>query len=699
MSGRGRAARSWRVRLGIGGVTAAVLTVLVTQAAPFGVADQRSARGGTGASYIVTFETGTGAAEQQDTRREVTAAGGEIQRTYGHALRGFAADLTPEALARLRRDADVRSVTPDLALHATGEVESPAPWNLDRIDQRGRALTNSFSYDGDGSGITVFMLDSGIRPDHVEFRGRVAAGFDAINDGRGTSDCNGHGTHTAGTVGSTHYGVAKGVTLVPVRVLDCEGRGDSSRVITGLDWVIGHQVPGRSIINLSLGGQANTAVDDAVNAASNAGIPVVVAAGNDGQDACGTSPARVPNAITVGATDASDSRAGFSNFGSCVDLFAPGVNITSAWPTSTTAVNSASGTSSAAPLATGVLAVLLQRAPGARPAALRAALGSASTIGALTDPGAGSPNALLYAPPRQRLAGVGSATTAPFVAALAADPSALAVDGAPQVDAIPVTGPTPIAVQDPATMPGCSIPRPTSQAAARAALLTSLAAADGCVQFAQAEDADLSAASPRLVYVPFATENVSFAVTSVSNIGRNLTLSALRAIYRCEADPAFRPMLPRAGTGLREYWLRLMYGTSGLPSPKPACLEDGIDERGRPIEANSGHQLNNNEIVPFSVSQWSDQVTGVVDADLRSATGLGQMEGLSPFTDGFPAERTLYVVFAESALTGTSVTDLRIRSAFVGSGSLLCRAMTARLPQRFGFRPAPSCGSTTLLTR
>jgi hypothetical protein len=435
-----------------------------------------------------------------------------------------------------------------------------------------------------------------------------------------------------------------------------------------------------------------------VNAAIDAGIPGVVAAGNGGQDACGSSPGRVPNAITVGATDASDARAGFSNFGPCVDLFAPGVDITSAWAASTTSVRSISGTSSAAPLATGALAVLLQQAPGTRPAALRAALGSASTIGAVTDPGAGSPNALLYAAPRLRLAGVGSATTAPFLTALAADPAALALDGAQQADAFAVTGSTPVAVQDPATLPGCSIPRPTSQVAARAALSTSLAAADGCVQFAQAEHADLSATSPRLVYVPFATENVSFAISSVSSIGRNLTLSQLRAIYRCEADPAFRPMLPRAGTGLREYWVTLMYGASGLPSPRPACLEDGIDERGRPIEANDGHQLNNNEIVPFSVSQWSAQVTGVVDADLRAATGLGQIDGVSPFTAGFPAERTLYVVFAASALTGTGVTDLRLRSAFAGSGSLLCRAMTGRLPQRFGLRPTPSCGSTTLLT-
>ena len=243
----------------------------------------------------------------------------------------------------------------------------------------------------------AYVIDTGILASHGEFAGRVAAGFTSINDGNGTTDCNGHGTHVAGTVGGSTYGVAKGVTLVPVRVLDCAGNGTTSGVIAGVDWVTSDHAAGvPAVANMSLGGGASSALDTAVINSINDGVTFAVAAGNENQNACNVSPARVASAITVGATTGADGRASYSNYGSCLDIFAPGSDITSSWFTSDTATNTISGTSMATPHVAGAAALYLQGNPGAAPAAVRDGIVNTATTGKVTGAGTGSPNRLLY---------------------------------------------------------------------------------------------------------------------------------------------------------------------------------------------------------------------------------------------------------------------------------------------------------------
>ena len=243
--------------------------------------------------------------------------------------------------------------------------QTPVPsWGLDRIDAVDTALNNSYKYVSTGSGALVYVIDTGVYSSHSDLSGRVISGYTAIDDGNGTQDCNGHGTHVAGTVAGKTYGVAKTATVVAVRVLDCAGSGFSSSVVAGINWAVASHPGGPGIINLSLGGGANSAVDDAVAAATRAGLVVVVAAGNSGADACQFSPARAPSAITIGATDQSDNRASYSNFGSCVDMYAPGSGITSAWISGSTSTRTISGTSMAAPHVAGLAARLTQSQPG-----------------------------------------------------------------------------------------------------------------------------------------------------------------------------------------------------------------------------------------------------------------------------------------------------------------------------------------------
>ncbi len=319
--------------------------------------------------------------------------------TYRSALKGFSVRMSEERAQTLAADPQVMFVEEDNEV-TLATTQTGATWGLDRIDQRNLPLDGNYTYRpiGSGLGVTAYIIDSGIRSTHTDFSGRVVAGFTAINDGQGTNDCLGHGTHVAGTVGSDTYGVAKGVTLVPVRVFGCTSQGSVAEIIAGIDWVTGNHSTGTpAVANLSLGGPADDALDLAVTNSINDGITYSIAAGNWNEDACNSSPARLPAAITVGATDTNDARYSISNFGTCVDLFAPGKDITSLSNTSDIATRLETGTSMAAPHVAGAAAAYLQTNPRATPAEVAAAILANATRNKVTDPGSGSPNLLLYA--------------------------------------------------------------------------------------------------------------------------------------------------------------------------------------------------------------------------------------------------------------------------------------------------------------
>lgn len=319
----------------------------------------------------------------------------KVSQLYTHALHGMVVTADNKKLARLLNDPRVAFVEEDgyVELSAT---QTGATWGLDRVDQRDRPLNGTYIYNPLAANVRAYIIDSGIRSGHTQFGTRLLSGYSAINDGNGTSDCNGHGTHVAGTVGGTTWGVAKQVRLVPVRVFGCTGGSANSTIIAGIDWVRANRVL-PAVANMSLGGPASSATDTATNNLINSGVTVVVAAGNNnGANACNYSPARVANAVTVGSTTSTDARSSFSNIGSCVNIFAPGSSITSAWSTSTSASNTISGTSMASPHVAGAAALYLTNNPSASPATVRNWLYSNSTPNRVSNPGTGSPNRLLY---------------------------------------------------------------------------------------------------------------------------------------------------------------------------------------------------------------------------------------------------------------------------------------------------------------
>ncbi|WP_415871106.1 S8 family peptidase [Acinetobacter pittii] len=328
--------------------------------------------------------------------------GGKVLQTYDAVVKGFAIYLPDVAgtafVEAMKKNPKVVSVENDTIMKVDATTQSNPDWGLDRIDQKNLPLDSAYSYLQTGSGTTAYIVDTGILSTHQQFSGRVLSGYTAISDGNGTSDCHGHGTHVAGTVGGSTYGVAKNVSLVPIRILGCDGSGASSNVIAGLDWILKNgKKP--AVVNMSLGGEANASLDSAVENLFNNGYVMVVAAGNSNTDACSSSPARVSKAITVAATDSTDTRASYSNYGSCVDIFAPGSQINSSWIGSNTATKVLNGTSMATPHVVGVVAEMLQSTPTATPQTISTNLLNQASSNVVKNP-SGSPNRLLYKSPQ-----------------------------------------------------------------------------------------------------------------------------------------------------------------------------------------------------------------------------------------------------------------------------------------------------------
>ena len=321
---------------------------------------------------------------------------GRKGHVYKRAIKGFSATLSEKQAEKIAEDPRVAYVEEDgeVSIEAT---QTGATWGLDRIDQRDLPLNSTYNFNTTASGVKAYIIDTGILTTHTDFGGRAISGFDAVDGALPATDCNGHGTHVAGTVGGNTWGVAKGVTLVAVRVLSCTGSGSNSGVIAGVDWVTSDHVAGQpAVANMSLGGGISTALDDAVRRSIADGVTYAVASGNSNTDACTSSPSRVAEAITVNSSTTTDARSSFSNFGTCTDIFAPGSSITSAWYTSTTATNTISGTSMATPHVAGVAALVLAGNPSASPATVWATIRDSSTLNKITNPGSGSPNRLLF---------------------------------------------------------------------------------------------------------------------------------------------------------------------------------------------------------------------------------------------------------------------------------------------------------------
>ncbi|HCW5091507.1 TPA: S8 family peptidase [Acinetobacter baumannii] len=364
------------------------------------VNDSSQAKGIIKNQYIVILNKDAG--PSKDFAQNIAKQhAGKVLQSYDTGLKGFAIYLPDTAgaafIEAMKKNPHVLSVESDTIVNIDATTQSNPDWGLDRIDQKALPLNSAYSYLQTGSGTTAYIVDTGILSSHQEFSGRVLSGYTAISDGNGTTDCNGHGTHVAGTVGGTTYGVAKNVNLVPIRILGCDGSGASSNVIAGLDWILKNgKKP--AVVNMSLGGATSSSLDSAVENLYNNGYVMVVAAGNSNTDACTSSPARVSKAITVAATDNTDTRASYSNYGSCVDIFAPGSQINSSWIGNNTATKILNGTSMATPHVAGVVAEMLQSTPTASPQTISTNLLNQASSNVVKNP-SGSPNRLLYKSP------------------------------------------------------------------------------------------------------------------------------------------------------------------------------------------------------------------------------------------------------------------------------------------------------------
>ncbi|MEU1320030.1 MULTISPECIES: S8 family peptidase [Streptomyces] len=350
-------------------------------------------------SYLVTLKKSAGLkASSAAGKGLVKEYGGSVDKTFGTALNGWSATLSATEARRLAADPAVASVEQNqrVTLAAT---QTNAPWGLDRIDQASLPLSGTYTYpDSAGSGVTVYVIDTGVRITHQQISGRASHGYDAVDGDNDASDGNGHGTHVATTIAGSTYGVAKKAKIVGVRVLNNSGSGTTAGVIAGIDWVTKNH-SGPSVANMSLGGGASATLDTAVRNSIAGGVTYAVAAGNSSTSASSSSPARVAEAITVGATTSTDAKASYSNYGSALDIFAPGSSITAGWHTSDTATNTISGTSMATPHVAGAAAVYLAGHTSSTPAQVATALVNGAVTGKVTSAGSGSPNRLLQIVP------------------------------------------------------------------------------------------------------------------------------------------------------------------------------------------------------------------------------------------------------------------------------------------------------------